>query len=281
MDTKSFEIEASAARLAKLTEDIGKFATQQSTQLLAFEAKAVEQSASLVRLTRQTEEALVGIDAKLVSAAEECKNTAVADIGDLRNQLYTWAVGAKAEINDIEGVIKADKGFEGKGAFSGKGFDGGSKCAGASIDRKEIAVWKLPEDVSKIHFRHWMNAVDPQLEAVHGWRHADIILNWIKRSEDPIDAEVLERCLVEAGEEIDKLEDDFLPVLSRWTTSSIRTKARGTRRTRACIRGFPWDMFGGVPSAWSELVMEYICVELLNVELKKMLMTPSAPSAST
>ena len=34
----------------------------------------------------------------------------------------------------------------------------------------------------------------------------------IKRSEDPIDAEVLERCLVEAGEEIHKIEHDFLPV---------------------------------------------------------------------
>ena len=54
--------------------------------------------------------------------------------------------------------------------------------------------------------------MDLQLEAVHGWRHADIILNRIERSEDPIDAEVLERCLIEAGEEIDKLEDDFLPV---------------------------------------------------------------------
>ena len=49
-------------------------------------------------------------------------------------------------------------------------------------------MWKLPEEVSKIQFRHWINAVDLQLQAVHGWRHADIILNRIKRSEDAIEA---------------------------------------------------------------------------------------------
>ena len=115
------------------------------------------------------------------------------------------------QCNEIVGVIKAGKGFVGKGSFSGRGFDGGGKGAGASVDRKENAVWKLPEDVSKIQFRHWMTAVDIQLEAVHGWRHADYILNRIKRSEDLTDAEVLERCLIEAGEEIDKAEDDFQP----------------------------------------------------------------------
>ena len=50
--------------------------------------------------------------------------------------------------------------------------------------------------------------MDLQLEAVHGWRHADIVLNRVKRSEDPIDAGSPERCLTEAGDEIDKLDGD-------------------------------------------------------------------------
>ena len=207
-----------SAELTKLTEDISAFASQQKVTSDQFEAKAGEQSASLARLTQQTEEALVkleqalvGIDEKLV--VEDYRTTTVGNIDVLRNQLYTFAVGAKAEISDIVGVINSGKGVDCKSGSFGKGFGGdGGKGTGSSIDRKEVAVWKLPEEVSKIKFRHWINAVDLQLEAFHGWRHADIIFNRIKRSEDPIDADILERCLVEAGEEMDKLEDDFLPV---------------------------------------------------------------------
>ena len=155
---------------------------------------------------------MVGIDGKLINAVEECRTTTVGNIDVLRNQLYTFAVGAKAEITEIVGVIETGKGFDGKSGSSNKGFDGGGgKGTGSSIDRKEVAVWKLPEEVSKIQFRHWVNVVDLQLEAAHGWRHADITLNWIKKS-DSIDAEILERCSVEAGEEIDKFEEDFLTV---------------------------------------------------------------------
>ena len=33
----------------------------------------------------------------------------------------------------------------------GNGFDTGY---GKGVDRKEVAIWKLPDDVSKIQFRH-------------------------------------------------------------------------------------------------------------------------------
>ena len=80
------------AELTKLTEDISAFSSQQKLTLDQFEAKAVEQSASLARLTLQTEEALVkleqalvGIDEKLINAVEECRTTTVGNIDDLRN----------------------------------------------------------------------------------------------------------------------------------------------------------------------------------------------------
>ena len=77
---------------SRVTEDIGIFATQQTSQLLALEAKAVDQPSALERLTRQTEEALVnleqelvGIHGKLISAVEECKTATVGEVDVLRS----------------------------------------------------------------------------------------------------------------------------------------------------------------------------------------------------
>ena len=147
-----------SSELTKLTQDISALASQQKLTRDQFEAKAAEQSASLVRLTQQTEEALVkleqalvGIDEKLINAVEECRTTTAGNIEVLRKQLYTFAVGAKAEITEIVGVIKSGKGVDGKSGSFGKGFGGdGGNGTGSSIDRKEVAVWKLPEEVSKI-----------------------------------------------------------------------------------------------------------------------------------
>jgi hypothetical protein len=210
----------------------------------------IERRIQVFQLTRQTEEALtkldqslLGIDVKLVNAAEECKTGAVGEIEVLRSQMYTYSVGAKAEITEIVAAIKSGKGTDAKGGKGfgcdmGKGFDTGF---GKGADRKEVAVWKLPDDVSKTQFRHWMNAVDLQLEAVHGWRHADLILNRVKRSEDPIDAEVFERCLHEAGLEIDVIEgegDGWSPPSSTSTYSptgaSFRTHIWSTNFIETC-----------------------------------------------
>ena len=108
------------------------FQTSYSRKLAALaaqEEKAEEQSTSLARLTQHTEEALVkleralvGIDEKRIDAVEECRTTTVGNIDVLRNQLYTFAVGAKAEITETVGVIKSGKGVDGKGGSFGKGF---------------------------------------------------------------------------------------------------------------------------------------------------------------
>ena len=79
-------------------------------------------------------------------------------------------------------------------------FECTGKCSG--IDKKEVAVWKLPEDVTKIQYRHWSNAVDIQLEAVHSWSCADYVLNRVKRCTDPMDPFTFKRCLEEASADI-------------------------------------------------------------------------------
>ena len=97
----------------------------------------------------------------------------------------------KAEIEALNSGKDA-----GKGAGSeGKGVKGG-------IDKKKVAVWKLPEDLTNVQYRHWSNAVDIQLEAVHGWSCSDYILNLVKRCPDPMNAETFARCLTEASVDI-------------------------------------------------------------------------------
>ena len=78
---------------------------------------------------------------------------------------------------------------------------------GLRVDKKEVPVWKLPEEVTKVQFRHWVNVMDIQLEAIHGWKNAVYILSRVKRSEDEITAEVLSKCLTEAAIDINRDED--------------------------------------------------------------------------
>jgi hypothetical protein len=192
------QLNAKEAQLSQLNAGVTAFAAQQAALAVTAaekasqqDAQAAEQAAGLERLTRQTEDALTkldqslhGFDAKLASAVENCKTGAIAEIEVLRGQMYTYSVGAKAEITEIVAAISSGQGAGFKGGF-GKGFGGdtgkGSDSGfGKGVDRKELAVWKLPDDVTKIQWRHWANAVDLQLEAVHNWRHADIVLNRIE-----------------------------------------------------------------------------------------------------
>ena len=57
----------------------------------------------------------------------------------------------------------------------------GSPGKAAGIDKKEVAAWKLPDQISKADFRHWIDAVDLQLEAVHGLPYPELILDKIRR----------------------------------------------------------------------------------------------------
>ena len=93
-----------------------------------------------------------------------------------------------SEIAEITETLRS-----GKGPSSTASAGGHSPSGGFGVDKKEVAVWKLLEDVTKVQFRQWGNAMDIQLEAIHGWKCADYVLNRIKRSDDEIDAKVLEK----------------------------------------------------------------------------------------
>ena len=48
------------------------------------------------------------------------------------------------------------------------------------MDKKEVQVWKLPEKVDKPEFRHWIESIHLQLEAVHGFEHPEHMLNRVR-----------------------------------------------------------------------------------------------------
>ena len=70
------------------------------------------------------------------------------------------------------------------------------------IDKKNIAVWKLPEDLDKLSFRHWVDAVDQQLEAVHGFKHASFAMKEICHSNVEITSDIVHTCIEKANVKI-------------------------------------------------------------------------------
>ena len=69
---------------------------------------------------------------------------------------------------------------------------------------KEVAVWKLADSVSKADFRHWIDAMDIQLEAVHHFSYPEVSLDKIRRQEHEITPEVFKRCVMLAMINVDK-----------------------------------------------------------------------------
>ena len=64
-------------------------------------------------------------------------------------------------------------------------------------------MWKLPEYLDKQAFRHWVDAVDQQMEAVHVFKHAGFVMNEIRRSDIEITQKSSEHCILKANVKIE------------------------------------------------------------------------------
>ena len=126
--------------------------------------------------------AMVAMD----NSAAKTKTETMEEFVKMRQNIETWFDGLQA---------RAGSGGEGPPRGSGGG------AFRSSVDKKEIAVWKLPEDVDKINFRHWLDSVDMQLEMVHNFKHANILLNRIRRSATEIDADTFTTCVFDANKD--------------------------------------------------------------------------------
>ena len=98
--------------------------------------------------------------------------------------------GVKAKFSSLASADGPGQG-RGEGNQKGKG-----------MDKKDVAVWKLPEELNKIQFRHWNDAVETQLEMVHGYSHASYVLNRVRRSAVPIDKQSFKICFNQAEQDL-------------------------------------------------------------------------------
>ena len=89
----------------------------------------------------------------------------------------------------------------------GRAFVGATNING--IDNKKVAVGKLPENLDKSGFRHWIQAVDLQPEVIHRFRYTEQVLDQIKRSKVEIAATVLVACLETVNLGIDSRIDSM------------------------------------------------------------------------
>ena len=58
-------------------------------------------------------------------------------------------------------------------------------------DKKKVSAWKLPDNASKLGFRHWLDSVDIQLEAVHGFVYPSLAFEKIKRLPTEVTVQVI------------------------------------------------------------------------------------------
>ena len=123
--------------------------------------KALEETQNLdSRLNTLNEKMnLLGRDAKdaidkVAADAEVTKNDILEEFEFRKIEMTQWSDG-----------LKDQSGPPGLGGGKGKG--GG---VDKNIDKKEIAVWKIPDEVDNTGFRNWVEVVDMQLELVHGMK---------------------------------------------------------------------------------------------------------------
>ena len=131
------------------------------------------------------------------------EQTTQVGLDRVNTDLLKWTTDFKKDVQAEIGKLGSSAGGLSFGGGGGRGR--GEK---SSLDKKELAVWKLPEDVDKMSFRHWVDAVDVQLAMVHDCRYASYVLAQVRRSKIAIDREVLDACCAAATVDIDRYRQE-------------------------------------------------------------------------
>lgn len=76
-----------------------------------------------------------------------------------------------------------------------------------SVDKKEVALWKLSPKVEKDEFRHWCDIVHTNLEAVHHLPFPKIVLDTVRRIDGEISADVWQQVIMQANAKLPSKKD--------------------------------------------------------------------------
>ena len=109
----------------------------------------------------------------------------------LRTDVTNWSSDYAKK---IEAMVQS-------GNFSYEGTKGVTSNTAGQIDKKEVSVWKVSDNVSKPDFRHWLDSVDLQLEAIHGFVCPDLVLDKVKRLPTEVTAQAPENIIVDSNAE--------------------------------------------------------------------------------
>ena len=118
------------------------------------------------------------------------KETFTSEANDLRQGVYKWSATYSQEIKDMVRV-----------GMSGPGAEQRPGASSTKHDKKELSVWKIPENVAKPDFRHWLDTVDIQLEAIHGFQFPNLFLEKIKRQATEITRASLMQIIIDINDE--------------------------------------------------------------------------------
>ena len=151
------------------------------------------------------------------------------------SEVYAWSVRFKNEVQaDIE---KRTGGETGRSNFNIAKGDRGDRPV--KLDKKEIAVNRIPDTITKAEFRQWLRSVELQLETTYEFVYPEIVLHKVRLSKVAITEAVLENIIDDINEEYkveleakkiewtsDKVEkaDWEFEVKSRWLYSYLYTK---------------------------------------------------------
>ena len=108
------------------------------------------------------------------------------------------------------GVAGGDRDFASRGGVSPK------------HDKKDLAVWKLADKVGKLDFRHWVEAVEINLEAIHGWSKPDKVLDLIRREDTEVTTDSLKEIARRASA---KLQEDGLGPVDSSDWNDVETRS--------------------------------------------------------
>ena len=122
---------------------------------------------------------------KLASSRLDAENSVAA----LQVKVSTWAANFQESMKTAlqQGDI---------GALSGA-----REKKGPKMDKKEVAVWKLPDGISRPDVRHWLGAVDVQLESSHDFQLLDVVLDKVRRLKTEVKEEDLRKVINDVNEE--------------------------------------------------------------------------------
>ena len=97
----------------------------------------------------------------------------------IRQEVSDWAERFKI---DTLGVFRAWSGGESAARDP-------SPSTTSGVGAKDVTVWKLPEQVTKQEFRHWLDTIDTNLDAVHCYHFPEVVLDKVKRYEVEVNSE--------------------------------------------------------------------------------------------